>query len=82
MDKETITAKEYLDLPYKLKNKLLSYWSCKYGITTTLNDVRGCLQSGFGYMGETRVDANFIRSLDENDKNILRKGYAFLLKKS
>lgn len=81
MSKETITAKEYLNLPYKLKNKFLSYWSFKYGITATLNDIRVCLLSGFGYMGETRVNANFIRSLDENDKNILRKGYAFLLKK-
>lgn len=81
MSKETITAKEYLDLPYKLKNKFLSDWSFKYGITATLNDIRVCLLSGFGYMGETRVNANFIRSLDENDKNILRKGYAFLLKK-
>lgn len=81
MSKETITAKEYLDLPYKLKNKFLSDLSFKHGMTSTLYGIRVCLLSGFGYMGETRVDANFIRSLDENDKNILRKGYAFLLKK-
>lgn len=65
-----LTYEQITSLKYKVENPVLKKWSMRHGIIDCMTTVRACLQSGFGYMGEQRIDRNFIASLSDGDRCI------------
>ena len=75
-----MTTEDFLEMQYKFHNKFLREWAERSGTTCLLYDIYICLKSGFGYMGEIRMDMDFILALDESDKSLLIKRNAFLFR--
>ncbi len=65
-----MTFTKIYDLVYKIENKDLKTWCNKYGVIDCMTNIHHCLKTGFGYLGALRIDAAFMCSLSENDRNI------------
>lgn len=73
------TAKQYDNFPYELQHKGLREWAQKFGMTDLLLNIENCLKSGFGYIGEMKIDSEFMLSLlGTSDESIINAGYLFL----
>jgi len=59
-----------INLKYKIENPFLKKWSLSYGIIECMTKLQICMQSDFGYMGDQRIDRDFIKSLSKNDRDI------------
>jgi len=63
-----LSREQIMSLKYKVENPFLRKWSLKYGIIDCMNKVHSCLKTGFGYMGEQRIDRSFMETLSDNDR--------------
>jgi len=65
-----LTTRQILDLKYKVENPVLKQWSMKHGIIDCMTKIQACLRSGFGYLGDQRIDRHFINQLSPGDRTI------------
>lgn len=68
---------DVLNLKYKIENLFLKKWSVKYGVVDCMTKVQMCLKSGWGYMGDRRIDCKFMAQLSQNDRAIYNKVLAW-----
>lgn len=68
-----MTLSEIIQLKYKLENEWLKEQSIFYEIMWVTTTINRCLRSGFGFIGAKRIDKDFIRSLSDSDRAILKK---------
>lgn len=73
-----LTTEQVIDLKYKVEDPFLREWSMKHGITDCVRCMWHCLKSGFGYMGEQRIDREFMKSLTAGDRAIYNGVAAWL----
>lgn len=73
-----LTTEQVFDLKYKVEHPFLREWCLKYGITDCVRCMWQCLKSGFGYMGEQRIDREFMKSLTHGDCAIYNGVVAWL----
>ncbi len=60
-------------LAYKIKDEFLREKCIKFGVCDTLHKLVCMYMNGLGFWGTKRIDREYIHSLCESDKEILKK---------